>query len=764
MHGARQHELHGLARPDSLWLLVRVLETAGVDLDDKRLSRDRLNKLLDLLADHPLSIELVGPHLKKLTPEEIIADFGTLLAEFKRGAGVERNESLLASLAFSTRRLSAAAQVAMPWLGLFSGGVFEVNLLDVSGMNPKQWEAVRAELEATALIRVESDLTLGDRPYLRFHPTLAYAVTAFSLSPAQGGEGRGEGVVRQRFIEVYRSVRATAYKALFGKNPKMGMELLAHEEANYRTAVRWAAAEKQYAVASDMGTTFKDYLQRSGRLRERDAWVAWLAAEVRKGGFTEDVAIYERNEAWTLFTQGKGEEAIRRLHDLLQQLRETTDFDPAFQLALTQAWLGRILDHCGLSEQAIPVLEAAVQQWETLVTHAGADHAENERGNLSATLGDLANALRAAGRLDEALVKSDRALGIRRELGHDREVAAGLTRSAQIFMEQGRYAEADARYDDAIAAAQCAGDRDLEGKILVHQGGLADDQQQYDRATDLYQRALKLFQEMNHEGEIMRTCNLLGVVEQEQGRLAEARTWYERSRELAQQLGASAELSQAAQNIGIVCQQEGEAARRQRNEPAARQRFEEAKRSLQESLRLKQQLGKKPFEATAWGQLAQVHLLLGELDDAERHAKNCLQIDESLNIIRELPSDYQIMADIARARGNSAQAAKWERKRDQLLEELDRRAQGPGGLPAQLLQAIHGIALACAQAGVEQRELDPGVEAALSQMAALPAPLSDLAGFCRRLSAGELPGVPAGLPNEIAQFLEQVLAAVRETK
>jgi hypothetical protein len=336
LSGARKHELAGLARPDSLWLLMRVLETAGVDLDDNRLSRDRLNKLLDLLADHPLSIELVGPHLKKLAPEEIIADFGNLLKEFKRGAGVERNESLLASLAFSSRRLSSAAQTALPWLGLFSGGVFEDNLLDISGMNPKEWKVVRAELEATALIRVELDMGL---PYIRFHPTLSYAVT-FGV-PASAGVTTSE--VRNRFIEVYRSVGATAHQALFGKNPELGMELLAHEEANYLTAVRWAVEHNQYDLASIMGDTFSIYLQRSGRLRERDAWVAWLANEVGKGGSTEEAAAYERNQAQALLTQGKAEEAIRRLQDLLQRLKTTTDFDPAFQLATTQTMLGRVL-------------------------------------------------------------------------------------------------------------------------------------------------------------------------------------------------------------------------------------------------------------------------------------------------------------------------------------------------------------------------------------------------------------------------------------
>ncbi|HND13697.1 MAG TPA: tetratricopeptide repeat protein, partial [Pseudomonadales bacterium] len=97
-------------------------------------------------------------------------------------------------------------------------------------------------------------------------------------------------------------------------------------------------------------------------------------------------------------------------------------------------------------------------------------------------------------------------------------------------MLQGQYAGADARYDQALQAAQQAGDRELLGPILQHQGKLAKDRQQYDRAIKLYQRALQAFQEIHDEGSIMRTCNLLGVVEQNAGRLAEARAWYERSR------------------------------------------------------------------------------------------------------------------------------------------------------------------------------------------------------------------------------------------
>lgn len=331
-------------------------------------------------------------------------------------------------------------------------------------------------------------------------------------------------------------------------------------------------------------------------------------------------------------------------------------------------------------------------------------------------------------------------------------------------MKQGSYAEADARYDAAIAAARRAGDKELEGATLQHQGGLARRLDEYDRAASLYQRALKLFQEMNSEGAMMRTCNLLGVVEQNQGRGPEARTWYERSREIARRLGNVQSLAGAAHNIGVVCQQEGEAARRQGREPQARERFEEAKRSLQEGLRLLRQLENKPNEAKSRCQLARVHLLLGELHEAERHALRSLQIDEDLALTRELPADYNIMADIARARGDAAQAAEWELKRDAAREELERRGRGPGGLPPQFLQAVQALSMDCARAAVERAQLGPAEESALAQIENLPAPLSELSRFLRRLAAGEIPEVPAGLPAELGELLGQLLDAIKESR
>jgi tetratricopeptide (TPR) repeat protein len=303
------------------------------------------------------------------------------------------------------------------------------------------------------------------------------------------------------------------------------------------------------------------------------------------------------------------------------------------------------------------------------------DACATQLGNLAATLGDLANALRETGRLDEALSKAEHGVAINRALGHNHSVAAGLGQTAKILMEQGYYHKADSRFDQALDAARRIGDRGLEAALLQHQGSLAERTNKYNRAVELYKQALRLFQDANDTAGIMLTCNLLGIVEQKEGRLSEAKAWYERSREIAQHRGDTTLLGVAAQNIGVVCQLEGQEARQRGDEITARQWFGEAEQSLQEGLKLKIEQGNKPLEATACGQLSQVYLLMDALDQAEEYAHRAREIHESLGL-KEVHREYHTLAAIARARGNEAQAVQWEARRDEVLAELARRARG----------------------------------------------------------------------------------------
>jgi len=765
--GAQRYELEGLARADSLWLLASILRRDGLTLADPRLSRDKLDPLLRDLADHPLSLELVGSHLRTLSPEEIRADFGQLLAKFQQEAPEGRNQSLLASLEFSRRHLSPAAREALPWLGLFSGGVFEKLLLDVSQLAPEAWEPIRRDLQGIALLRAEDDLQIAGRPFLRFHPTLASAAADPTL--AQNPE------IRQRFISAYLSLMQALYKALTGSQSRAALEVLNREEANYRTAVQWAVADQELRAAAVLGDTFRGYLERSGRLRERDAWVQWLMDAVGQQGFTEEAAAYERQHAWTRFTQGDPQGAVDQLQALIERLRHTTEFDSAFQLATTTHTLGRVLYTAGASVQAIPILRESIvhfeglvekiggRPWDEILISPGHAQAAIELGNLSATMGDLANALRNVGQHDEALILAERSTGIQEKLGSQRDIAAGHGQCAKILMVAGRYDEADARYDRALAAARHAGDKNLEGSLLQNQGALASDRNSLQRAAQLYQQALELFRAAGDQGSMMRTYNLLGIVEFRANRLSEARGWYEKSHELAVQLKDQVGLGQAAQNIGIVWQREGDIASEQGDELLARKYFEEACHSVEESLRVWQAQKDKPNEAASWGQLARNHLLLGDLAIAERHAHEARQIHESLGL-KEGWLTYNTLSEIAHARGDLTAAAEWAKKRDDLDAELERRAGGGGGLPAQMLQALQALTFACAQAGFGEGDLGPGEEEALARLDGFAAPFPEFAAFLRQIASGQVAPIPDGLPVELREWVEGLVREIRQAQ
>jgi hypothetical protein len=191
--GAGRHELNGLARADSLWLLAEILQRHDVRLSDPRLSRESSIPLLDDLADHPLSLELVGPHLKTLTPEAIRADFAKLLARFEQERrplptdGKGRNSSLLASLEFSLRHLSAAARARCRGSAC-SAAAFSRPSARRQPARPETWEPIRDELQRIALVRVEDEIQIANRPFLHFHPTLA-AAAADAPRAAAGRRG-----------------------------------------------------------------------------------------------------------------------------------------------------------------------------------------------------------------------------------------------------------------------------------------------------------------------------------------------------------------------------------------------------------------------------------------------------------------------------------------------------------------------------------------------------------------------------------------------
>ena len=218
---------------------------------------------------------------------------------------------------------------------MFSGGVFEVNFLAVSQIEPIAWELIRSELQGIALMRTEDDFRIADRPFLRFHPTLAIASADSTLAEKLE--------TRQRYVQVYLDFMNALEQCLSGSQSRAALEALDREEMNYRTAVRWAIADGRQEIAARLGLHVRRVFAKV-RSPPRARCLGRNAPERGDPGrLYRAAAGYEREHAWTLLARGDPQGAVDKLQALIERLRETTEFDPAFQLANATATLGRVL-------------------------------------------------------------------------------------------------------------------------------------------------------------------------------------------------------------------------------------------------------------------------------------------------------------------------------------------------------------------------------------------------------------------------------------
>jgi tetratricopeptide (TPR) repeat protein len=749
--GIRERSLAGLERHDSLHLVHAIADLKEINLEREGYEREEMEKLLDLLADHPLSLSLVGPHLKSLKPAEICAKFGQLVDQIKDDSAEEgRNRSLRASLAFSTSRLSAAAQAVLPYLAWFQGGAFEDDILAFTLQPPDAWSAIRAELEATALLRVEP-LEMFKVPFLRFHPTLPYAARPRDVADVEAAE--------QRFVAVYLSVRREVAGALSGRTAAAGMALMEREEANFRASLEIAFRRGERQVGAELAETLGSYLQSAARLRQRDALVDWVRKQMPADGPLDAAACAAiQRQAFSLVGRGQAGEAVVILRKLIGRLEAEGlegGQDVAFELGTSYTYLGQIFDGANRPDLAA---EASLRAIEILEQVPG----EAARGNLSAALGALANAYSDLGRLEQALAAAERGLEINRQSGDERNIAAGIGRCAQILMNQQSWAEADSRYGEALALARRIGDLELQGAFLQHRGVLHRRRGDQQRAAELFEEAIRLFQQAGNAGGEMQTCDLLASAEQQRGQLDAAEAWYRRARELALALGDQAQLGAIAQNVGVLYQTRAEkAAGAERGEWLRR-----AVASIEESLAIDLERNDQVGAASSYHQLGILYRMIGDLVRAEENAKCSLQVMEPLGL-PDVWKVYANLAEIAAARKDAAAAAEWAAKRDAKLAELEQRRGGGAAGPqlAQLAEPLLALASAVYAARASRSALDPEAAEAVATLCGLPPPLAEIGALLRAVAAGgPAPSLPAALPDEIHKIFAGLLQAVAQLK
>jgi len=223
--------------------------------------------------------------------------------------------------------------------------------------------------------------------------------------------------------------------------------------------------------------------------------------------------------------------------------------------------------------------------------------------------------------------------------------AKALRAAGLLASEQGDYARAVERYDEARAALERLGDGRGVAIVLNNLGNVAGWQGDAARSVAFYEESLALLRRLGERSLLSAVLGNLGSLAVEWGDAARAATWLGEALALQRELSDGDGVAKSLTNLAEVAQLQGDDLR--------------AAALLEESLALKRSLGTKASIALSLGSLAGV---VGRLGDDRRAATLHLEgltLRYELGDRRGIAEGLEGIAAVARRLGHPDRAARF---------------------------------------------------------------------------------------------------------
>ena len=287
--------LQGLRQQDAEELAKKILRR--VDVDVNILQEDYIT-LLKLLRGCPLSLQVVLPHLKKNSPQEIIEALRYDLEKLDNSKEKTRNNSIQISLHYSYSQLSEKAKNHLPFLALFSGGI---NLRWLSGISNgdagkdlgKIYKSIFREnireSDWQEIINEASKVGLTEHlelSFYRVHPVLpGFLRDKLSLKTSNKKINKLE----EELLYLYKSLAQSLVRKLI-KEPSLTRDFVVFEEQNLLRNFNLALQKKDWDVSrSFLSILIEIY----GRLERRKEIAILFEQALKQVGRNTTVAKHQ---------------------------------------------------------------------------------------------------------------------------------------------------------------------------------------------------------------------------------------------------------------------------------------------------------------------------------------------------------------------------------------------------------------------------------------------------------------------------------------
>ncbi len=545
-------------------------EYAGVLLAPYPAARERregraFGELMQWLNGHPLSMRLVLPHLDSDSPEALLADLqGTAPLAGGKEDGVDRSQSLAASVAYSYAHLAPATRRLLPAVSLFHG-VADTAVLGAfsrapqaparfAGAGSDDWAAAMADAARVGLLA-----GLGGGMY-QVHPALpAYLAAAWQVDEPSA----------------YPAARAGATEAMLAAHAVFGRWLLRQVESGEAgRALKVIELERRtlgsflghaldhglWAAAGAILQPLSEYWEARGLDADAGAWADRIREATQAITGTPPPLDTQAGALWLYATGSQANRELRRHHldraetsyqQVLTAL-QAMDEGPLQQGEMAAAYL-----NLGVVAQERGELDAA-QDWYR--KSLAIDEKLGNRPGMAGAYHQLGMVAQGRGELDAAQEWYRKSLAINEELGNRPGMATNYHQLGKVAREGSELDAAREWYSKSLAIEEKLGDQPRMAGTYHELGNLAQGRGELDAAQNWYSKSLAIEEKLGDRPGMAGTYHQLGMVAQGRGELDAAQEWYRKSLAINEELGNRPGMALTFSQFGLFAEQQGKLA------------------------------------------------------------------------------------------------------------------------------------------------------------------------------------------------------------
>jgi tetratricopeptide (TPR) repeat protein len=304
--------------------------------------------------------------------------------------------------------------------------------------------------------------------------------------------------------------------------------------------------------------------------------------------------------------------ALRRQGNFQESLKYLEEAKKKIHLAKDRSLQGKIFWNLAESTTLMARYEDAfkyIQKARTILEEI------NDRDGISSLLNIMGLLYHRLADYPKALKSFKEALGIARQIDDRRLTIAILVKLGHVYKNVGEPAKAEELYRKALEMAKGIDSRTW---VIACMSGLANiyaEGMNLRKALWHHQEALEMAKEIGDKSAVKGCLNNIGNIYVELGDYQPAIKHYEEALEIAEAIGARATQGYLC-NIGVALMLQGN--------------YTESLKFYEKGLKIAEQLGDRNSIAALFTHIANVYLMLGDLDQAQVRCEEAIRISKEI--------------------------------------------------------------------------------------------------------------------------------------